>query len=117
MSEEPIKQLMRRLKEKTAIELDRESFNVGAAKGKLAEIADFTCFDIGVFKLVKVCYKTISKIELNNILNYNKNQPHANTIWQLFFWNKYQERAFYKPKLHYNQPQQHLSSELKNLVK
>jgi len=117
MSETAVKQALRRYREKTATLLDDESFNVAQSCGKLSHVIDFTCFDKGVMKLVKVCYQTISPKELEGLLNYSDSQLNMNTIIQIDFWDKGKRKPFYRSKLFYNQPGQAIPSDLQKLVK
>ena len=116
MSEAAVKKILRRIKNSSANLLDSESFNVAEARGKLANIVDFTCFDKGVIKLVKVCYKSISKKEIENLLQYNDSQLNATTILQIDFWSKNSHKPFYRSKLFYGKPNQPLCEELKRLI-
>lgn len=117
MSEVSIKQALRRYREKTAELLDDESFNVATARGKLSKSFDFTCFDKGVFKLVKVCYQTMPSKEFDDLLSYSDSQLSANTILQIDFWDKGKRKPFYRSKLFYNQPNQAIPPDLRKLVK
>lgn len=117
MSEEAIKKALRRYRDKTAVILDDESFNVAEARGKLSKIFDFTCFDKGTMKLVKVCYQNISKKELNDLLVYSDSQLNANTILQVDFWDRGKRKPFFRSKLFYNRPNQAISPDLQKLVK
>ena len=117
MAEEAIKQFCRRCKERTAEILDEESFNVGEARGKLARVADFTCFDKASYKIVKSCPGWITQKELDRLLAFNGSQQSASTILQIFFWRQNDQGPFYRPKLFYNQPNQPIPDDLKKLVK
>lgn len=117
MSEEAVKQALRRCIDRTIDICDDESFNVAVARGKFSRVFDIMCKDKGVDKFIKVCYRTISQKELRDILHFNDGQLQANTIIQLFFWNKNSRKPFYKPKLFYNIPSQEIPPELKRLVK
>ena len=116
MAEEAIMQAVRRCRERTAELLDDESFNVAEARGKLAQYADFTCFDKGGLKIVRSCYLNISKKELEEFLYFNDSQVQANTILQLFVWSKKSQKPK-RFKLFYNQPDQRIPDDLLKLVK
>lgn len=117
MAEEAISQILRRCKERTATILDDESFGVAITRGKLSHIFDIICKDKGCDKLVKICYRTISKKELSDILRFNDGQRNSSTILQLFFWGKNERHPFARPKLFYNQPNQRIPDDLTRLVK
>ena len=117
MTEESIIQINRRCKERTGELLDDESFNVAEARGKLAKVADFICLDKGVMKVVRSCLDGIPKKEFDEFLEFNDSQLQANTILQIYFWEKHGRQPFYRPKLFYNKPDQKISDKLKELVK
>ena len=111
-----IKRIRGRIEE-TVVLLDDESFNVATTRGKFARVFDITCKDKGGDKLVKVCEDSISRRELDDILNFNDVQLSTGTILQIFFWRKNAQRPFARPKLFYNQPDQRIPDDLENLVK
>lgn len=118
MGEEAINKILRRIKDETEDILDGESFNVARiTKGKLSGVIDFTCFDKGTLKLVKVCLDEISKKELESLLYFNDSQISTSTILQIDFWKRQGRKPFYRAKLFYNQPNQYISEGLKRLVK
>jgi len=117
MSEQSVRKVINRLQERTCAILDEESFNVAQTLGKASALFDFACFDKGCYKLVKVCYKAISQYELDKILFFNDSPHNDNTIIQVFFWDKYAQKPFYRVKLFYNKPNQSLPDKLQNLVK
>jgi hypothetical protein len=116
MSESSYKQHLRRVTDKTGRILDEESQNVGKALGKLAKVCDFSCHDKLGHKIVKVCLDTISRIDLERLLDFDgcRDDP---TIIQIFFWRNGEHRPFYRPKLRYNCPKQTIPAELQKLVK
>jgi hypothetical protein len=116
MSDTPIMQQLRRRKADTAQLLDDESFNVGAAIGKMARAFDFSCMDQMGFKAVKVCLDSITPDELELALTW-RGSSHPATMLQLIFWRKGGHKPFYRAKLFYNQPKQVLPAELQKLVK
>lgn len=116
MSEDPIKQEMRRLKDRTWHLLDGESFHVWEAKGKSANVCDFVCFDKSGHRLVKVCLKTIGAAELDRLLRFNESRD-PGTIIQILFWEKHDRVPFYRAKLYYNKPEQPIPAPLQKLVK
>lgn len=117
MSEEAISQKLGDYETKTWQILDRESFCVARAVGKLAQIAHFTCQDKISFKIIRCCYRTISRKELEDLLFFNDSPSSAPTVIQIFFWDDYGREPFYRPKLFFNQPKQVLPIELQKLVK
>jgi hypothetical protein len=116
MSDDPIKQQMRRLKERTWHILDKESFHVGEARGKATSVCDFICMDKSGYRLVKVCLQTISKIDLDRLLNFNDSRD-PGTIIQIFFWKKHEHQPFHRAKLYYDRPKQAIPAPLLSLVK
>jgi hypothetical protein len=116
MSDTAIAQQMRRLCEKTWHILDNESFHVGASRGKAADVCDFICMDKSGYRLVKVCYQTISQLELERLLRFNESRDTA-TIIQIFFWKKNEHQPFCRAKLYYDRPDQPIPALLQKLVK
>jgi hypothetical protein len=116
MSDTAIAQQLRRLREKTWPILNKESDYVGSARGKAADICDIICFGKLGYRLIKVCLDTISKAELDRLLNFNECRD-PSTIIQIFFWHKHDHRPFYLAKLYYARPDQPISATLKKLVK
>ena len=113
---ESITRLMREFRMKEMVMLDDESYNVSEAKGKLSRTIDFTCFDKGCYKLIKICYKCISQKELTELLEFNESPHGSNTILQIDFWDKYKKKP-HREKLFYNDPGQRLPKGLKGRVK
>lgn len=109
-------QQFRRRRSDTARLLDDESFNVGAAVGKMARVFDFSCMDQMGFKAVKVCLDTITTDDLERVLAWT-GSSHPATMLQLIFWRTGEHRPFYRVKLFYNQPKQPIPADLKKLVK
>jgi hypothetical protein len=107
---------MRRLREKTWHLLDDDSDHVGAARGKAEKVCDFICTDKSRNRIVKVCYLTITKTELDLLLQFDDSYDPTTAI-QIYFWRKYEDRPFYIAKLYYRQPDQRISVQLQNLVK
>lgn len=116
MSEDAIKKLMRRLIEKSWHILDRESFHVWISRGKAANVCDFICVDKSGYRLIKVCYGTITPPELSRLLRFNDCRD-PNTIIEILFWEKHQQQPFHRAKLYYNSPEQPIPATLKKLVK
>ncbi len=116
MSDDPIKQQIRRLKERTWHILDNESFHVWEARGKASNVCDFICMDKSGYRLVKVCYQVIGAVELGRLLNFNDSRD-PGTIIQIFFWDKHEHQPFYRAKLYYDRPQQPIPASLQKLVK
>ena len=116
MPDESVKQRIRRIKRSASNILDRESFNVAEAKGKLSEVVDLVCFDKSGLRLVKVCEEKISNSELSKILHYSDALLDTSTILQIDFWKKNGRKPFYRAKLYYNKPNQIINNELKKLI-
>jgi hypothetical protein len=116
MSDTAIMQQLRRLREKTWHILDNESFHVGASRGKAAKVCDFICMDKSGYRLVKVCYQTISQPELERLMHFNDSRD-PGTIIQIFFWQKHEHRPFFRAKLYYDRPGQVIPAPLQKLVK
>ena len=107
----------RALIRKTIKLVNRESNWCGTAKGKLAEIATAHGFDKGAFKIFKSVYETIEKNDLDRLLNFNEVPKNSPCVIEIMFWKLKAKEPFYRFKLHYNQPDQQLDPDLKNLVK
>lgn len=116
MSEDLIKQEIRRLRERTWHILDNESFHVWEARGKAANVCDFICMDKSGYRLVKVCYQVIEAFALDRLINFNDSRD-RDTIIEILFWEKHEHQPFFRAKLFYDRPKQPLSAQLKKLVK
>lgn len=116
MADVSLKRKLRRRRKLTEEMLDDESFNVAEAKGKLSNYFDYTCFDKGSYKLVKVVYDSISKQELEHILQFSDSPFNSNIIIQLWIWRDRERKPAAKPKLFYNRPNQSLPKPLKKFI-
>ena len=116
MADISLKRKLRRRRKLTEEMLDDESFNVAEAKGKLAGYFDYTCFDKGSYKLVKVVYNNISEQELEHILRFSDSPFNSNIIIQLWIWQGLERKPAAKPKLFYNRPNQSLPRSLKKFI-
>jgi hypothetical protein len=116
MSEATIVQKDRRYVEKSLRLLDDESNCVYAARGKAAAVVDICCKDKGHDMLVKVCYQSISRAELNALLCFNEAQQAGSTILAIHIWTDYIQRPL-RWKLFYGQPSQAIPEGLKKYVK
>jgi len=119
MTEEPIKQTLRRIKKKVRLQLDQESFRVYEATGKAEREWDFTCLDNTCWRHVKVFYKHIPRDTFLKLVKYNKSPRSSNDHIQIQFivYDDYQRTPIVNPKLNYNDPEQDFPDELMKLVK
>jgi len=108
---------IRRLINKTVKRLNKESFCCGPAYGKLAKIASAMAKDKGITKIVKSVYGYISKDELKKLLYFDEFSDKDNVLIEIWFWKSGGQEPASRKKLFYNQPDQRISTDLKNLVK
>jgi len=116
MPDVSLKRKLRRRRRLTEEMLDDESFNVSKAVGKLADYFDYTCFDKGSYKLVKVVYNSVSRHELNRVLNFSDSPYNSNIIIQFWIWKDRDRKPAAKPKLFYNRPNQKLPKVLEEFI-